>query len=88
MESFSKMDHQLVRAALRELSNGHRRAVYLRFWENQSIEDIAQTLGRSWNEVDDLLEEAFEKIRETCEEHQGFSRSLKVLDPHKDRKTG
>ncbi len=88
MEPFSKMDHQLVRAALRELSNDHRRAVYLRFWENRSIEEIAQTLGQSWDEVDDLLEEAFEKIRETCEEHQGFSRSSKVLDPYKQRRVG
>lgn len=51
-------------SALKSLPPDAQRAVYLRFWENCLIEEIAASLAITWEAADHLLEESIFFIRE------------------------
>ena len=51
--------------ALSKLEANERIAIYLRFWENLSIQEIAQFMKLSWDSVDQLISAALEFLR--CE---------------------
>lgn len=51
--------------ALPKLEANERIAIYLRFWENLSIQEIAQFMKLSWHSVDQLINTALEFLR--CE---------------------
>lgn len=54
-------------------------AVVLRFWENSSIQEISEILGLEWNEADQLLTKAFQKLKSQCLDSPGFSRALRKI---------
>ena len=56
--NFEKL-HQL----LKQLSWQHRCALHLRFWEDQSISQIAGSMNLTWEQADQLIEEAVEQLR-------------------------
>ena len=39
-------------------------ALYFRYWESMTIQEIAKILGRSWNDTDRLIEESILELRE------------------------
>ncbi len=49
--------------ALQSLDAVSQRAIYLRFWESLTIEEIASKLRMEWSEVDNLLNAALEILR-------------------------
>lgn len=49
--------------ALKGLDAVSQRAIYLRFWESLTIEEIASNLRMEWSEVDNLLNAAFKILR-------------------------
>jgi DNA-directed RNA polymerase specialized sigma24 family protein len=51
--------------ALPKLEDNERIAIYLRFWENLSIQEIAQFMKLPWDPVDQLINTALEFLR--CE---------------------
>lgn len=50
-------------AALTRLSPERQRAINLRFWENYTIEEISETLRMSWDQTDQLIEQALLELR-------------------------
>lgn len=56
--NFEKL-HQI----LSRLNWRHRCAIHLRFWEDHSILQIAKILSLSWQEADNLIEEALRELR-------------------------
>lgn len=50
-------------AALKGLPPQAQRAVFLRFWENFSIEEIADELRVSWDHADFLIDESIFCLR-------------------------
>lgn len=50
--------------ALQGLSPQSQRAIYLRFWENSTIEEISDELRLTWDEADFLIEESIFNLRE------------------------
>lgn len=49
--------------AVTELSSSAQRAIFLRFWENYEIEEIANELNISWDQADQLLENALTDLK-------------------------
>ena len=64
MSSIGANPYQVVRQMLIALPREERIAIYLRFWRNETIEEIALALGTSWEKTDHLLISAKEKLRE------------------------
>lgn len=60
-------------AALKGLPPQAQRAVYLRFWENSMIEEIADELRLTWDEADFLLDESIFCLREHLAQLLGLS---------------
>jgi len=57
-------DIQLLHELMPSLSDEGILAIYFRFWERLLIEDIANILGRSWDETDRLIENSVKELRE------------------------
>lgn len=70
---FTEKDISIVRLGMQNLLITKRQILYLRYWENHSIEEIASMLDMSWDEVDRSIEEAQEELKEFCLNHPGFS---------------
>lgn len=49
--------------AVTELSSVAQRAIYLRFWENYEIEEIAKELNISWDQADKLIENTLKDLK-------------------------
>ena len=48
--------------ALVALPPYHQKAIYLRFWENFSIGEIASSLKLTWEQTDKLIEESLLRL--------------------------
>lgn len=72
---FTETDYLIAREVIRDISDRDFKIVYLRFWENYSILEIAALLGMSWRAVDRRLECAMRLIKEKCLSAPGFSRN-------------
>ena len=59
----SKVSSDSLLSALCELDPLTQFAVYLRFWEANTIEEIAKQLSLKWTVVDEMLETALKDLR-------------------------
>jgi DNA-directed RNA polymerase specialized sigma24 family protein len=75
---FTAKDIEVVRNGLNFLSFLERQIIIYRFWENQTIEEIATALELSWSEIDELINEAIEKLRTFCLEQPNFSIGIQL----------
>jgi DNA-directed RNA polymerase specialized sigma24 family protein len=57
--------------AVSGLSAAAQRAIYLRFWENYEIEEIANELRISWDQADRLIENALKILRLQLSKNSG-----------------
>ena len=53
---FSSGNQMIIRSLLRKLPKQQKKAIILRFWEDQSIDEIAGTLKISWDDANELIE--------------------------------
>lgn len=74
-EKFNKNDISIIREALRDLPIIEWHILYLRFWENFSILEIAESLEMKWEEVDQTIEKLLAELKEHCLNDPTFSRS-------------
>lgn len=72
---FTPTDHEIIRHALATLDWESRFIVEMRFWEFNSIKDIALLTETTWEEVDQSLRKSFQKIKTYCLNHCAFSRN-------------
>jgi DNA-directed RNA polymerase specialized sigma24 family protein len=56
-------DIETLHALLPELNDDGLLAVYMRFWECMTIQEIAKILGRTWDETDQLIECSIRNLR-------------------------
>ncbi len=57
-------DLKLIYELMPNLSDEKIMAIYFRFWEQLLIEDVANILGRSWSETNQLLEDSVKELRQ------------------------
>jgi DNA-directed RNA polymerase specialized sigma24 family protein len=62
-KKYSKEEKEIVRAAVKELQGVRKIAIYLRFWENLTIAEVAKTMGLSWAEANILIDDCVREIR-------------------------
>ena len=74
---FTGVDHRIVIQALAKLQGHEYKAVKLRFWENNTVSEIAQILNLSWDEAERTLVHALKKLKSMCVANPDFSRIRK-----------
>jgi len=62
-EKLSPENFTLLHDALAYLSPKQRLVVYLRYWDNMTIQEIARYIGQSWNSTDMMLDGAVNHLR-------------------------
>ncbi len=72
---FSNVDYSILRKNLSQLQGHERSVVMLRFWESNTISEIAEILELTWQDVESYLTRALAKLKNLCLENQEFSRS-------------
>ena len=61
--AFSDENYELLSEALDFLTPKQRLIVYLRFWDNMTIQEIARYIGQSWDSTDSMIEAAVNHLR-------------------------
>ena len=74
--SFSNLDHQIVREAVMRLPLLLASVVEMRFWENKTLIEIGDEIGVSERVVEEALEKAIRQLRADCLKNPAFSRSI------------
>ena len=72
---FSSNDQAVVRKAVAQLQGHEHSVVVLRFWEANTISEIAGILDLTWQEVESYLTQALIKLKSICLKDREFSRS-------------
>lgn len=72
---FNQNDIAVIREALRDLPIIEWHILYLRFWENYSIQEIAESLEMKWEEVNQTIDKLLIELKEHCLKDPTFSRS-------------
>ena len=70
---YTQKDQAILREGITQLSFIDRQIIINRFWENYSIEEIADTFLMSWDEVDQSIEESMENLKAYCLSQKEFS---------------
>lgn len=58
--------------ALAYLSDKQKVVIEMRFWQDMSIQEIANRIGLSWQSTDDLIESAINHLRVRLLQHAGL----------------
>jgi DNA-directed RNA polymerase specialized sigma24 family protein len=59
----SEQNFGLLKDALSLLSPKQRLIIYLRFWDNMTIQEIGRYVGHSWDSTDAMIESAIHHTR-------------------------
>lgn len=59
----SEQNFGLMTEALSFLSPKQRLIIYLRFWDNMTIQEIARYVGHSWTSTDTMIDSAIHHMR-------------------------
>jgi DNA-directed RNA polymerase specialized sigma24 family protein len=59
----SEQNFGLMKEALTHLSPKQRLIIYLRFWDNMTIQEIARYVGHSWTSTDMMIDSAIHHMR-------------------------
>lgn len=59
-----QLREDLIRSELRKLPEDMKTAIILRFWQNETIEEISQQIKKSWDETNDLIIKGLEIIKQ------------------------
>lgn len=57
-------DMETLHCLLPNLDDDSLLAVYLRFWECMTIQEISKVIGRTWDETDHLIENSIRNLRD------------------------
>ena len=83
---FTQKDHAIVRRALAELNELERSLIVLRFWEKNTLFEMGEILDLSFEEVEQKLSIALEKLKPICLNQKGFSRANNKTLPESESK--
>lgn len=76
--NFTANDQAILRAGVNKLSLIDRQIVIYRFWENYSIQEIAESFEMTWDEVDQSINSSMEKLKQFYLAHKNKSHSGEV----------
>jgi len=62
--NFTAKDQAILRAGINKLGLIDRQVIIYRFWENYSIQEIAESFDMTWNEVDQSINASMEKLKQ------------------------
>ncbi len=62
-EEFENIQRTALRQALQELSERQQRIIYLRFWCDYSVNDIASELGLGVNFIEEVCQATISKLK-------------------------
>ncbi len=71
--TFTKQDKVILRKGLMTLYFWERQILIYRFWENMTIEEIANFYGTTWSDIDSNIERLLKKLRDFCVNDPEFS---------------
>jgi DNA-directed RNA polymerase specialized sigma24 family protein len=60
----------VIEKALKALNEIERRVIFLRFWEPNTIAQVADRLGIAWHEADILIDGAVKKIQKEIKKYK------------------
>lgn len=63
---FVHQDKEILKEGLETLPFWERQILIYRFWENLTIEEIAELMEMTWSEVSESLEDSFSILRTFC----------------------
>ncbi|MBX3039562.1 MAG: sigma-70 family RNA polymerase sigma factor [Bdellovibrionaceae bacterium] len=73
-EEFAKISHSGLKMAMGELSDREQRILYLRFWCDYSVSEIARELRSGVNLIEQVIEAAISKLKRKVVHHEiGFA---------------
>lgn len=61
--AFTYEQFEKLREAMCYLSQKQRDVLYMRFWDNMSIQEISRHIGQSWKSTDTLIDSAVNHLR-------------------------
>ena len=61
--NFTAKDQAILRDGINKLGIIDRQVMIYRFWENYSIQEIAESFDMTWNEVDQSINASMEKLK-------------------------
>lgn len=61
----SAVNSPALQKSLSSLSLDAQRALYLRFWESMTIEEIARDMRKTWDETDFMIRESLKALKES-----------------------
>lgn len=64
----------VIEKALKVLDETERRVIFLRFWEPNTIAQVADMIGIAWEEADQLIDCAVQKIQKEIKKHKAKAR--------------
>lgn len=70
---FTSNDVEIVRAGMSHLTTCERQILIYRFWEEITIEEIAELLEMEWDEVNNSIESALLNLKHFCIGQSDFS---------------
>lgn len=73
---FTEEDHKIVRRALLSAPEKEQKIILLHFWNNQKKDEIAERLGMTLKQVEEILTRAYGRLKELCLKDPKFSRAL------------
>lgn len=69
-EEFAKINHSGLKVAVAELSDREQRILYLRFWCDYSISEIARELRSGVNLIEQVIDAAISKLKRKVVRHE------------------
>lgn len=80
--TLSEENFDLLQEALSFLSPKQRLLVYLRFWDNMTIQEIARYVGQSWSSTDATIDSAVNHLRLRIIELNHAREETELLDEY------
>ena len=72
MYSFKTHDQIIATSMVRKLTDTQRQIIVMRYWQNKTIDDIAQKLGLSWAKTNMIINLALDNLKKLCTDQPTF----------------
>lgn len=67
-----KYHHRILHSHLGNLPEKSRLAIYYRFWQHKTIEEVARAMRIDWNRADQLINAGVSQLRASLDKDPGF----------------
>lgn len=78
IERFSENNFEELHESLLKLPAAKQQAVQMRFFDDLTIDQIAQQMGITWDETDKLIKHALRDLRAMLEEKLNYTSTIQA----------